>query len=264
MAFGLHLNPRLRDWHGKRVWLVGASSGIGAALAKALLAKGAWVAVSGRRTDALLAVIESHPKGVVLTMDVRRPDDWKATHDALCEAWEGVDLVVFCAADYRPLRPWQLEAREAHDTLETNVCGVYYGLSAVLPRMLSRRSGGLAIVASVAGYVGLPSATLYGPSKAALINLAELLYAELHAHGLGVYLINPGFVKSRLTARNDFRMPALMTPEGAAEAIVAGLERGRFEIAFPQRFTRLVRLISLLPYRVSLGLLQRLTRHHES
>ncbi|MNS58118.1 short chain dehydrogenase [compost metagenome] len=115
-------------------------------------------------------------------------------------------------------------------------------------------------MASVAGYIGLPGATLYGPSKAALINLAELLYTELHAHGLGVYLINPGFVKSRLTARNTFRMPALITPEVAAEAILTGLERGRFEIAFPQRFTRLVRLISLLPYRISLGLLQRLTR----
>lgn len=260
MVFGLHLNPRLRDWHGKRVWLVGASSGIGAALAKALLGKGAWVAVSARRADALLAVVEGHPKGVVLTMDVRQPQDWTATHDALCEAWQGVDLVVFCAADYRPLSPLELSAREAHDTIETNVCGVYYGLSAVLPAMLLRRSGGIAIVASVAGYIGLPGATLYGPSKAALINLAELLYTELHAHGLGVYLINPGFVKSRLTARNTFRMPALITPEVAAEAILTGLERGRFEIAFPQRFTRLVRLISLLPYRISLGLLQRLTR----
>ena len=260
MILGLHLNPRLRDWHGKRVWLVGASSGIGAALARDLLSKGAWVAVSARRAGALLAVVEGHPKGVVLTMDVRQPQDWTATHDALCEAWQGVDLVVFCAADYRSLSPWELDAREAHDTIETNVCGVYYGLSAVLPAMRSRRSGGIAIVASVAGYVGLPNATLYGPSKAALINLAELLYAELHAHGLGVYLINPGFVKSRLTARNAFRMPALITPEAAAKAIVAGLERGRFEIAFPQRFTRVVRLVSLLPYRFSLGLLQRLTR----
>ncbi|MGO4766225.1 hypothetical protein AB4120_27180 [Cupriavidus sp. 2KB_3] len=109
-------------------------------------------------------------------------------------------------------------------------------------------------------YAGLPGATLYGPSKAALINLAELLYVELHAHGLGVYLINSGFVKSRLTARNTFRMPALITPEVAAEAILTGLERGGFEIAFPQRFTRLVRLISLLPYRISLGLLQLLNR----
>lgn len=260
MAFGLHLNPPVRDWHSKRVWLVGASSGIGAALAKALLAKGAWVAVSARRPEALLAVVAGHPKGVVLTMDVRRQKDWAATHDALCEAWQGVDLVIFCAAEYRPLRPWEFSAQEAHDTIETNVCGVYYGLSVVLPAMLLRRSGGLAIVASVAGYVGLPNATLYGPSKAALINLAELLYAELHAHGLGIYLINPGFVKSRLTARNAFRMPALITPEEAAQAILKGLERGRFEIAFPQRFTRWVRLISMLPYRISLGLLQRLTR----
>ncbi|MCA3234862.1 MAG: SDR family NAD(P)-dependent oxidoreductase, partial [Cupriavidus sp.] len=167
MALGLHLNPRLRDWHGKRVWLVGASSGIGAALARILLSKGAWVAVSARRAGALLAVVEGHPKGVVLAMDVCRPQDWTAAHDALCEAWQGVDLVIFCAADYRPLSAWELNAQEAHDTIETNVCGVYYGLSAVLPAMLLRRSGGIAIVASVAGYVGLPGATLYGPSKAA-------------------------------------------------------------------------------------------------
>ncbi|WP_404994375.1 SDR family NAD(P)-dependent oxidoreductase [Cupriavidus pauculus] len=260
MGFGLHLNPRLRDWRDKRVWVVGASSGIGAALARALLDKGAWVAVSARRPEVLHAVVAGHPNGVALPMDVNRPSDWTATHHALCQAWQGVDLVVFCAAEYRPLRPWQVSAEEAHHTIETNLCGVYYGLDAILPTMLAQRSGGLAIVASAAGYIGLPNAALYGPTKAALINLAEVLYAELHGHGLGIYLINPGFVKSRLTALNAFKMPALITPETAARDILAGFARGSFEIAFPLRFTRAVRLVSLLPYRISLGLLQRLAR----
>ena len=110
MGFGLHLNPRLRDWRDKRVWVVGASSGIGAALARALLDKGAWVAVSARRPEGLHAVVAGHPNGVALPMDVNRPGDWTATHHALCQAWQGVDLVVFCAAEYRPLRPWPVSA----------------------------------------------------------------------------------------------------------------------------------------------------------
>ena len=117
--------------------------------------------------------------------------------------------------------------------------------------------GGVAIVASVAGYVGLPGATLYGPTKAALINLSELLYTELKPKGLDVYLINPGFVKTRLTARNEFPMPALLTTEQAAQAIVQGFDRGRFEIHFPRRFTSVLKVLRQLPYRLSFALIRR-------
>lgn len=169
-------------------------------------------------------------------------------------------MVIFCAAEYRPLRPWEVTADEARRTIDINLGSVYYGLAAVLPSMLSRHAGSLVLLASVAGYMGLPNATIYGPTKAALINLAELLYAELHPRGLGVYLVNPGFVKTRLTARNDFSMPALQTAEDAAASILSGLARGRFEIAFPSRFTRVMRLASMLPYRLRLALLQRLMK----
>ncbi|UXY15833.1 SDR family NAD(P)-dependent oxidoreductase [Chitiniphilus purpureus] len=249
------MNPCWQDWHGKRVWLIGASSGIGAALAQRLLAAGARVAVTARDAARLEQVALG--QALLLPFDATVPQAWSDACSSLQAQWGGFDLVVFCAAVYRPERAWEVVADQARQTLATNLNSVYYGLEAVLPPLLLQGSGGIAIIASVAGYLGLPGATVYGPSKAALINLAELLYADLHPRGLGVYLINPGFVKTRLTAKNRFAMPALLTPEQAAEAIMAGLARGRFEIDFPRRFTRLLRAFSLLPYRVRFALLNR-------
>jgi len=251
------LNPRLRDWTGQRVWLIGASSGIGAALAHELLGRGARVALSARNPQALQAVAERRDNALVLPMDATEAADWEASHAMLRAQWGGADLVIFCAAQYEPERAWEVHADQARRTIEVNLVSVYRGLETVLPAMLERRAGGLAIVASVAGYLGLPNASVYGPTKAALINLAELLYADLHPRGLGVYLINPGFVKTRLTARNAFPMPGLQTPEQAARKIREGFEAGRFEIAFPRRFTVPLRLFGLLPYRWRFFVLQR-------
>jgi short-subunit dehydrogenase len=250
-------NPRLRDWPAQRVWLVGASSGIGAALAKGLLERGARVALSARSVDALQALAQPHAGALVLAMDAANPQDWSDGHAKLCAAWGGVDLVIFCAAQYQPERSWQVRSERARSTIATNLSSVYFGLEAVLPAMIERGTGALAVVASVAGYMGLPNATVYGPTKAALINLAELLYLDLRPRGIGVYLINPGFVRTPLTALNDFPMPALILPEQAAERIVEGFERGRFEIDFPRRFTRVVRMLSRLPYRWRFAVLRR-------
>jgi len=127
----------------------------------------------------------------------------------------------------------------------------------VLPDL--HAGGGIAFVASVAGYRGLPKALCYGPGKAALIHFAECLHLDLEGQGIGVWVINPGFVQTRLTARNDFTMPALMTPEQAAVAAVEGFKTGSFEIHFPKRFTRVLKLLSLLPYRWYFPLIRRLT-----
>ena len=254
------LNPRWSTWAGKRIWVIGASSGIGAALARALLERGARVALSARRTELLEATGQGYPDALILPLDASDPQAWSSAHAALTRAWQGVDMVVFCAAaaEYRPQRAWELDADTVRRTLDINLASVYHGLQVVLPGLLAAGSGSVALVASVAGYIGLPNATIYGPTKAALINLAELLYADLHRRGIGVYLINPGFVKTRLTEKNEFPMPALQTPEQAAQSIIAGLARGRFEIDFPRRFTRLIKLLSLLPYRLSLAATQRL------
>ena len=252
------LNRRIGDWRGRRVWLIGASSGIGAALATELLQAGAIVALSARRGASLHAVAAGHPSAIVAPFDILDQPAWGLHYSDICARTGGIDLVVFCAADYHPERSWEVSASGAARTLAVNLGSVYTGLATVLPDMLARGSGGIAIVASVAGYVGLPNASVYGPSKAALINLAELLYADLHPRGLDVYLINPGFVQTPLTAKNDFAMPALQTPQAAARAIRRGLGAGQFEIHFPKRFTLLVKLLRALPYRLRFPLIHQL------
>lgn len=254
------LNRRIENWEGKRVWLIGASSGIGAALAAEALAAGAHVALSARRAEQLAAVAAGHPRALALPFDALEQAAWPEAYATACSRFGGIDLVVFCAAEYRPERSWEVTPAGAARTLGINLGSVYSGLATVLPDMLARGSGGIAIVASVAGYLGLPKASVYGPSKAALINLAELLYTDLHPRGLDVYLINPGFVRTQLTARNDFSMPALQTPEAAARAIRRGMAAGRFEIHFPWRFTMLVKLVRLLPYRLRFALLAQLAK----
>ncbi|WP_343729516.1 SDR family NAD(P)-dependent oxidoreductase [Duganella sp.] len=252
----LSLNRRIDDWRGRRVWLIGASSGIGAALATELLQAGAVVALSARRAAHLqaLAAHAGEAQAIVAPFDILDHAAWDERYRQICARAGGVDLVIFCAADYRPERSWEINADGAAHTLAVNIGSVYTGLTTVLPDMLARGSGGIAIIASVAGYVGLPNASVYGPSKAALINLAELLYTDLHPHGLDVYLINPGFVQTELTAKNAFSMPALLTPQEAAQAIVRGLRAGQFEIHFPKRFTLLVKLVRWLPYRLRFAL----------
>ena len=251
------LNTPVSDWSGKRIWLIGASSGIGAALAKAFLAHGATVALSARRTEQLEQVAAGHANAIVLPLDVQDAKAWAAAQERIKDTVGGLDLIMFCAAKYKPERSWEMEYADAAQTLQINLHSVYQGICTSLPGMLAQGGGGIAIVASVAGYIGLPNASVYGPSKAALINLAELLYCDLHRKNINVYLVNPGFVKTELTDKNDFFMPALQSAEQAAAAIVKGMEKGQFEIHFPRRFTAVLKLLQMMPYRWRFSLLQR-------
>jgi short-subunit dehydrogenase len=255
------MNKPISSWHGLRVWLIGASSGIGAALAKQLLAAGAMVTLSARRESALrqLAAADGQQQSQahVLAFDAIEPAAWPQAYQSVCQNMGEPDLVLFCAADYRPERIWEVSAARAGQTLDTNLLSAYRAIETILPAMLARGHGGIGLIASVAGYMGLPNASVYGPSKAALINLAEILYSDLHPKGLSVYLINPGFVQTSLTAKNDFTMPALQTPEQAAAAIMRGMAAGDFEIHFPRRFTQTMKLIQLLPYRWRFALFER-------
>jgi short-subunit dehydrogenase len=243
------LNTPVNGWTGKRIWLIGASSGIGAALAKAFLDNGATVILSARRTEQLEQIAAHHPNALVLPFDVQDMHAWSAAHAQIKHSLGGLDLILFCAAKYQPERSWEIERNDVAQTLQINLNSVYEGLCVALPDMLKQKSGGIGIIASVAGYIGLPNASVYGPSKAALINLAELLYCDLHSKNINVYLINPGFVKTELTEKNNFLMPALQTPEQAAAAIIKGMEKGQFEIHFPRRFTTILKLLQIMPYR---------------
>jgi NADP-dependent 3-hydroxy acid dehydrogenase YdfG len=231
------LNPTLVDWHGQVAWIVGASSGIGLATASALHGKGAVVAVSARSETALQRFVQEHPGAIALPLDVT---DAAGVADAArrLRAQTGrLDMVFACAGYYKAQRATQFDLAEMLRHQSVNYVGALHVLDAVLPQMLAARHGHISLMGSVAGYRGLPQALAYGPTKAALNNLAEILYMDLHEQGLGVSIVNPGFVETPLTAQNRFRMPALMTPEDAAQAILSGWRSGRFEIHFPLRFT---------------------------
>ncbi|NMG28785.1 SDR family NAD(P)-dependent oxidoreductase [Aromatoleum evansii] len=254
------LNPPLRDWRGVRVWLVGASTGIGAALARTLAARGARLALSARDEERLVALAADCPGSLPLPMDVTRGvAEFARVRDPVLAAWGGIDVVILNAGTYQPMRAWELEPDAVRTTLAVNLLGVIDGATSVVPTLLAQGRGAIAIVGSVAAYHGLPQAAAYGPSKAALVNFAESLYLDLAPRGVAVHLVSPGFVATRLTAQNRFAMPALIQPEDAAAEIVAGFARGDFETHFPRRFTRIMKLLRILPYRLSFPLVRRAT-----
>jgi NAD(P)-dependent dehydrogenase (short-subunit alcohol dehydrogenase family) len=242
------VNPPLRDWGDQVVWIIGASSGIGRATAARLHALGAQVVVSARTAPALQAFTADHPGAVSMPLDVTDPGALRAAAAELQARQGRIDLVMYCAGIYHPQRATAFDLAAHRQHLAVNYVGALQLLDAVLPILLAQGHGHLSLVGSVAGYRGLPQALAYGPTKAALINLAEVLYLDLHPQGLGVSLINPGFVETPLTAQNAFHMPALITPEAAANAILAGWRRGRFEIHFPWRFTMWLKALRLLTY----------------
>ncbi len=249
------MNPRITDWRGRRVWLVGASSGIGAALAAELAGRGAWLALSARRHDKLQALAIAD--ALLLPCDATDAASLTAARDALLAAWGGVDLVVYLAGDYVPMGADDFDLAVAERVVDVNFSGAMRLAASVLHDL--RPGGGIAFVASVAGYRGLPRALCYGPGKAALIHFAEILHLDLAPRGIGVWAINPGFVATQLTARNDFAMPALLSPEQAATAAVDGFKSANFEIHFPKRFTRLMKFFAHLPYRLYFPLIRRFT-----
>lgn len=251
-------NPPLRDWHGKTVWLVGASSGIGHATAHALHEAGAKVVVSARNGAALEAFVAAHPGAQALMLDASDAAAVKTAAQSLL-AQGPLDLMMYCAGYYREQRATGFDLADMLRHQQVNYVGALYVLDAVLPAMLQRGSGHISLVGSVAGYRGLPQSLAYGPTKAALINLAETLYLDLQASGVGVSLVNPGFVETPLTAGNQFSMPALISPAQAATEILAGWARGEFEIHFPKRFTLWMKTLRVLPYALYFPAIRKFT-----
>jgi len=255
----LALNPPLPAWPECRVWIIGASTGIGAATATALLAAGARVALSARNAELLAQVAGGSPRALIEPLDYTESAQVGAAWERVRAAWGGIDLVLIVAGTHAEIRAWELTEANAMALLKTNLHGVIGTVATVLPALLAQGRGALGIVASVAGYRGLPKALIYGASKAALINFTETLYLDLHPKGFGVYLINPGFVRTPLTNKNEFRMPHLIGAEEAAKSLLAGLDAGDFEIDFPKAFTRQLKLLRLLPYRWYFALIRRST-----
>ncbi|MEO8248568.1 MAG: SDR family NAD(P)-dependent oxidoreductase, partial [Burkholderiales bacterium] len=240
--------------------------GIGLALAIGLRARGASVAVSARHAGALQEFVAAHPGAdrhgrplaQAVPLDATDLESVQAAADAVFS--EGpLDLALYCAGMFQPLRATEFDLDVVLHHLDLNVAGALRAWSVVVPRVLAQRHGHLSMIASVAGSRGLPKGLAYGPTKAALINLAETMYLDLRPHGIGVSLVNPGFVDTPMTRQNDFPMPAMIGPEQAAREILDGWASGSFEIHFPKRFTRFVKLARLLPDRLYFSAVHRAT-----
>jgi NAD(P)-dependent dehydrogenase (short-subunit alcohol dehydrogenase family) len=246
----MSLNPRITDWNGQVCWLVGASSGIGRATAEQLHAAGATVIVSARNAAALQEFAHGHDRGHALPLDATDREAVHAATKTIVAQHGRIDLVMYCAGHYKAQRATAYDLDEMQKHQQINVTGAYIVLDAVLPHLLrqaaAKQHAHISLVASVAGYRGLPNALAYGPTKAALINLGEILYLDLQPQGIGVSVINPGFVETPLTAGNTFAMPALITPAEAATQICKGWAAGDFEIHFPKRFTLWLKAMKLL------------------
>jgi short-subunit dehydrogenase len=236
----------------KIAWLTGASTGIGRAVALRLAADGWRIAASARTMDALSHLAAEAPPGAIAPypLDVADREACLACVERIERELGPVDLAMFSAGTHRPMKAEDFSSAIMRHLLDINVMGVAHGLEAVLPRLIARRSGRVMIVASLAGYRGLPTAAAYGASKAALINMAEALRPELTARGVILQLVNPGFVKTPLTDKNTFKMPFLISAEQAADAILRGMRSDRFEIAFPTTFAWLMKVMRVLPDRI--------------
>lgn len=240
------------------LWITGGGSGIGRALARAAAAEGMLVSVSGRRQDALVETARGHQSIFPAMLDVTDVVAVEAVLDTI-EAQHGpVDIAILNAARYQAMDAADFNLAGFRDHIETNVMGVAHCLAPLLIRMRRRGQGRIVLVASVAGYRGLPKAAAYGPTKAALINLAESLRPGAAADGVIIQVVNPGFVETPMTAGNRFPMPFLISPERAASRVLAGLRQGGFEIAFPIPFVMLLKLARLLPYRLYFALTRRM------
>lgn len=238
----------------KTAWVTGASTGIGREIVLQLAAAGVKVAASARSAEKLKGLGD---EVLVMPLDVTDATACAAAVDRIESIFGPIDLAVLGAGTYAPVAVDAIDPATFSTMMNTNYMGVVNCLAPLAPRMIARGAGHLSWIASVAGYMGLPKAAAYGPTKAALINLGESLYPEMKLKGVRVSVINPGFVATPLTAQNDFEMPFLMQPADAARRSIEGLATGRFEIAYPTRFVAILKSIRALPYPLFFRLITR-------
>lgn len=233
-------------------WVTGASSGIGRALALELAGRGVKVAASARRIAELDSLGAQEARITPFPLDVTDLAQVTATAAEIARRLGPIDLAVFNAGIGQKMGVRDFDPALAARTMNVNYMGLVNGIAAVAPAMIERGRGQIALMSSIAGYRGLPGAAAYSPSKAAAISLAESLEPELDAAGVSISVINPGYVETPMTAEAGRRLPFLIGPEDAARRIIAGLDRDKFEIAFPWQMVVLGKLARILPYRAYL------------
>ncbi len=245
----------------KTAWIIGASSGIGRALALKLARDGWRVAVSARRADALADLAREAGSCIqVFPLDICDPEAVSKISAAVRQEMGPLALFVQAAGTYTRDTPSAFDASAMRRMVDLNLIGTAHCLEAVIPILIADGGGRIALVASVSGYAGLPGGGVYGATKSALITLAEAMAPDLARHGVAVSIVNPGFVRTPLTDLNDFPMPFIVSAEAAADHICKGLRKGSFEIAFPWQMVFGLKLLRLLPYPLFFALTRRMLR----
>tara|TARA_A100001011_G_scaffold385072_1_gene458542 strand:+ start:646 stop:1401 length:756 start_codon:yes stop_codon:yes gene_type:complete len=245
----------------KVIWITGASSGIGKALALKFASQGWEVAISARRENLLNEISESNEKIKSFPLDVTDKVRCKEVFNQIKNHYGEVDICFFSTGTWNPKKEKDIDVEQIEDVFKVNFFGTVNSIKAVEDYFKFKKSGIITIVSSIAGYRGLPNSTGYGPSKSALNNLAESLYFDFGRHNVRVCLVSPGFIKTPMTDKNDFKMPFLKTPEFAADKIYDGLLNKKvFEIHFPLELTLTLKIFSIFPSKLYFYLIKKLTK----
>ena len=242
----------------KKIWITGASSGIGKAVAEKFASEGWIVAVSARRKE-ILDDMAKHENISSYPLDVVNEETCVNTFQNILSEFGDIDLCIFCSGTYDPKKEKEIDVKQSKFVMNVNYFGVLNCVKAVEKYFKKEKKGHISIVSSIAGYRGLPNSSGYGPSKAALNNFAESIYFDFKKHNIRVSIISPGFIKTPLTDKNDFPMPFLRSVEFAAQKIYIGLTKSNsFEIHFPKQLTLILKFLRLLPYKIYLYLIYKL------
>ncbi len=246
---------------GKNIWITGASTGIGKALALKFAHEGWNVAASARRENLLLDLCKNNSSIHSFPLDVTNFENTKITFENIIKKLNSIDLCIFSTGIYDPNTEKEINIPKMQDVMRINFFGTVNCIKAIEKNFKEKKEGHISIVSSVAGYGGLPNSSGYGPSKAALINLAESLYFDFKKYNIRVSLISPGFIKTPMTDKNKFKMPFIKSKEFAADKIYNGLIKSNsFEITFPKELTLIMKLFKILPYKIYFYLISKLTK----
>ena len=248
----------------KVIWITGASTGIGKAIAIKFSKNGWNVAISARRLELLEEISKQNQNVFSFPLDVTNKDDCHKVFTEIKNKLGKIDLCVFSTGTWDPKKEKEIDVEQIENVMKVNFFGTLNSIKSVEKYFKDLGKGHISIVSSIAGYRGLPNSTGYGPSKSALNNLAESLYFDFKRYGVRVSLISPGFIKTPMTDKNDFKMPFLKTTEYAADKIYDGLvKKTSFEIHFPKALTITLKILSFLPSKLYFNLVGRLTKHQK-
>ena len=248
----------------KTIWITGGSTGIGKALAIKFANEGWNVAISARRENLLKEISGMYENIHSFPLDVTDKNRCNEVFNDIKNKFNEVDICFFSTGTWNPKKEKDIDVEQIEDVFKVNFFGTVNSIKAVEKYFKEKKSGIITIVSSIAGYRGLPNSTGYGPSKSALNNLTESLYFDFKRFGVRVCLVSPGFIKTPMTDKNDFKMPFLKTPEYAADKIYDGLiNKNSFEIHFPKALTIILKILSFLPSKLYFGLVGRMTKYQK-